>query len=311
GFIVQLFVIPALIVAIIFAIGWGIKWLADRGADPKAYVAALRRNNDGRWQAAHDLADVLRNQRNEHLKDDPLLAAQLVDVLRTEMEAGNLDEHALELRIYLCNAIGEFRAPEVVDILVKAAELERDPEESAVRMAAVKALAVHLSQTSREKRAGRPELLAAIVAASRDERALMRSTAAFALGSHGGQEATRRLVAMLNDSYPDVRYNAATMLAAQGDDRAKVTLAEMLDPEEMVAVAAEEQLAARDFKRQLILVNALRATQELVAKDPSAGIGPLRAAVERLARDESPGLVRTQAQAVLIEMNHIKKGSPP
>jgi HEAT repeat protein len=139
----------------------------------------------------------------------------------------------------------------------------------------------------------------------------MRSTAAFALGSHGGQEATRRLVAMLNDSYPDVRYNAATMLAAQGDDRAKVTLAEMLDPEEMVAVAAEEQLAARDFKRQLILVNALRATQELVAKDPSAGIGPLRAAVERLARDESPGLVRTQAQAVLIEMNHIKKGSPP
>jgi HEAT repeat protein len=311
GFIVQLFVIPALIVAIIFTIGWGIKWLADRGADPKAYVAALKRNNDGRWQAAHDLAEVLRNQRNEHLKDDPALAADLVDVLRAEMEAGNLDEYSIKLRGYLCNALGEFRVAHVVDILVEAAQHQRDPKEFDVRLAAVKALAVHLSQTRPDKRSDSPALLTTILAASREDDSLMRSTAAFALGSHSGDEATRRLVAMLNDNYPDVRYNAATMLAVQGDIRAKATLAEMLDPDEMVAVATEEQLAARDYKRQLILVNALRATKELVAKDPSAGPGPLRAAVERLAHGESAGQVRTEAQAVLIEMDHIKPGSTP
>ncbi len=145
GFIAQLFVIPALIVAIIFAIGWGIKWLADRGADPSAYVSAMKRGNDGSWQAAHNLADLLRNQRYEHLKDDPALAAELVDFLQTQIDSGSLDEHAIELRIYLCNALGEFRVPKVVDILVKTARLERDPQEANVRMAAVKALAVHLS----------------------------------------------------------------------------------------------------------------------------------------------------------------------
>ncbi|HUY31706.1 MAG TPA: HEAT repeat domain-containing protein [Pirellulales bacterium] len=304
GFIVQLFVIPALIVAIIFAIGWGIKWLADRGADPSAYVAALKRDNDGRWQAAHDLADVLRNPRNDHLKDDPALAADLVDALRTQIDLGRLDEQAIELRIYLCNALGEFRVPGVVDILVKAIRLERDPREANVRMAAVKAVAVYLSQVPRALRADPPALLPAIVESSRDERPLMRSTAAFALGAHAGKEATRRLVAMLNDSYPDVRYNAATMLAVQGDLRAADTLLEMLDPAQRVAVETEEQPASRDFKRQLILINALRASKELAVKDPAADLSALRAAVEKLSRADSPAQVRTQAQAVLIEMKH-------
>jgi len=163
---------------------------------------------------------------------------------------------------------------------------------------------VYMSQVPPALRADPPELLAAIVESSRDERPLMRSTAAFALGAHAGPEATRRLVAMLNDSYPDVRYNAATMLAMQGDDRAAVTLVEMLDPTEMVAVKTEEQPASRDFKRQLILVNALRATKELAAKNPSADLSALGAAVEKLTRTDSPTRIRTEANAVLIEIKH-------
>ena len=309
GFIVQLFVIPALIVAIIFAIGWGIKWLADHGADPKAYVAALKRDNDGSWQAAHDLADVLRNRRNDHFKDDPALAADLVDALRTNIDSGRVDEHAVELRIYLCNALGEFRVPGVVGILVKAAGLERDDREANVRMAAVKALAVYLSQVPPALRADPPELLPAIIESSGDERPLVRSTAAFALGAHAGPEATRRLAAMLNDTYPDVRYNAATMLAMQGDERAVATLAEMLDPAEMVAVMSEEQPASRDFKRQLILINALRATKELAAKNPAADLSQLGAAVEKLRGTDSPARIRTEANAVLIEMKHQEQGN--
>ncbi|HET6884442.1 MAG TPA: hypothetical protein VFI31_30090, partial [Pirellulales bacterium] len=77
GFVVQLFVIPALIVVIMFALGAGIKWLVERDNDPQSYVDALRRNNAGRWQSASDLADLLRNPRNARLKDDAHLAHEL------------------------------------------------------------------------------------------------------------------------------------------------------------------------------------------------------------------------------------------
>ncbi|OYV83252.1 MAG: hypothetical protein B7Z73_16275, partial [Planctomycetia bacterium 21-64-5] len=99
GFIVQLFVIPALIVVIMFALGGGIKWLVERDNNPEAYVDALRRNNDARWQAAHDLADVLRNPRNAKLKDDARLAEQLAGILNKELDEGSFDKNPIELRI--------------------------------------------------------------------------------------------------------------------------------------------------------------------------------------------------------------------
>src|SRR5690348_13895689 len=52
GFIVQLFVIPAVIVAIIVVVWALFSWLAHTGSDPKAYVEAMKRDNESRWQAA-------------------------------------------------------------------------------------------------------------------------------------------------------------------------------------------------------------------------------------------------------------------
>lgn len=302
GFIVQLFVIPALIVAVMFALGAGIKWLAERESNPSAYVAAIKRNNAGRWQAAHDLADILRNPRNDHLKADPALARELVGALKAELDSGGTDEREIQLRVYLCNALGEFRVPDVIDVLVQAASRERDENESAVRFSAMKALVVYLSNAPEQDWAGHKQLMPTVLKASRDEQPLLRSTAAFALGAAGTPAALKRLEAMLVDSYPDVRYNAATMLARRGDEKAVGVLAEMLDRDQTSALALEDQPQAREYKRDMILVNALRATKDLAEKNPQANLTALIEPVEKLAGDGMPAGIRVQADEVLIEL---------
>lgn len=303
GFIVQLFVIPALIVLIMFVLGAGVKWLVDRDNNPQAYVDALRRNNDARWQAAHDLADVLRNPRNAKLKDDAPLAESLAAILNKEIDDGGLEEKPIELRVYLCHLLGEFHAPAVLDVLVKAAQTERDPAEATVRFAAMKGLAVWLDGSSHESAAVERKLMPVILAASRDEQPLLRSTAAFALGAANTPQAHQRLERMLVDSYPDVRYNAATMLARRGDGAAADVLAEMLDERQVVALGKEIEGDSRQYKRDLILVNALRATKDLAQKNGAADLGALSKAVERLTAPELPSGIRVQAEEVLIELN--------
>ena len=302
GCIVRLFVIPALIVLIMFALGAGIKWLVERESNPTAYVEALRRNNDGRWQAAHDLADVLRSPQNDYLKDDRALARELADALATELATGATDDLSIQLRVYLCSALGEFRVPEVLDVLVRAATSGQDEKEASVRLHAMKGLAVYLSAAPEKDWIDRPDVLATVLAASRDEAPTMRSTAAFALGAAGTPKALNRLEAMLLDGYPDVRYNAATMLARRGDERAVGVLAEMLDSEQAAAVRMEEQEQSRQYKRDLILVNGLRAAKDLAAKSPAADLAPLVAPVERLTGDDLAPGIRVQAREVLIEL---------
>jgi HEAT repeat protein len=298
GFIVQLFVIPALIVVIMFVIGAGIKWLVDRDNNPQAYVESLKRNTASRWQAAHDMADLLRNPRYAKLKDDAQLARELAGILDKEIDDGSLDEKPIELRVYLCNLLGEFHVSDVLDVLVKAAKTD----ESTVRFAAMKGLAVWLDGAPNDAFA-RQKLMPIILAASRDEQPLLRSTAAFALGAAGTDEAKKRLERMLVDSYPDVRFNAATMLATRGHAEAIEVLTEMLDQQQNAALEKEDEAKSRDYKRDLIMVNALRATKDLAQKNPTADLTPLTSAVERLTGPGLPGGIQIQAKEVLFELN--------
>ncbi|MEX2560920.1 MAG: HEAT repeat domain-containing protein, partial [Pirellulales bacterium] len=303
GFIVQLFVIPALIVIIMFMLGAGIKWLVDRGSDPAAYVEAIQRDNAARWQAAHDLADMLRKSQNESMKRDPRLASQLGDILRRQIDTGRMDEESLKLRIYLCHALGEFAVPEVVDPLLLAARTQRAQEENVVRFSALKALAVFLSGRT-ESLAERPQIEELLLKSSRDEQPLIRSTAAFALGALGTTQATARLRQMLGDGYPDVRFNAATTLARHGDARAVDVLAEMLEPGQAEAIEYEQEAGARESKRDLILVNALRASRELADKNPDADLDELRRAATTLSRSDLPAGIRVLADELLIELKN-------
>lgn len=285
GFILQLFVIPGIIVFIIVMIWLLFNWLATKGNDPAAFVRELSKNNANRWQAAVNLADALRQSRGEgpdSLKNNKQLAAQVADVLAAEIKSGSLEKDSLELRIFLCRALGEFRVNVGLPVLVKAAETRRDAKEDPVRCAALSAIALLAQNAPPPDAALEKQREQVLLEASRDEDKLVRSTAAFAMGVVGGEALLARLRDMLGDSYPDARYNAATGLARHGDPAAVEVLAEMLDPEETAGIQIEENEQAREYKRALVIVNGLRAARQLVAHE-SADDPQAIAALEKSA----------------------------
>jgi HEAT repeat protein len=115
----------------------------------------------------------------------------------------------------------------------------------------------------------------------------LKAVAAFALGVIRGEEATKRLVFLLNDAYHTTRYNAATGLARQGDERAIETLLEMLDPANKAPLDNEWH----PKEKEQALVNTLRAGMQaalrLAETNPRADISQLRTAIEKLSKDTS------------------------
>ena len=91
AFLVQLFLVPGLIVAIIVCVWLAFHWLAHLGNDPQAYVRTLRRDNEGRWQAALNLANDLRGPGGAALKADEPLATELGRILGDEVASVSSD----------------------------------------------------------------------------------------------------------------------------------------------------------------------------------------------------------------------------
>ena len=100
AFLVQLFLVPGIIVAIIVGVWLAFHWLAHLGNDPQAYVRTLRRDNEGRWQAALNLANDLRGPGGAALKADASLATELGRILADEVASGRTGDQSQTLRLY-------------------------------------------------------------------------------------------------------------------------------------------------------------------------------------------------------------------
>lgn len=313
GFLLQLFVIPMIIVLIIVMVWLMFTWLAHAGRDPHDLVRNIRRNNDKSWQDAGALADLLRDPRRSDLKRNDALAGELAAILRQFLDAGRTGERDIRMRIFLCRTLGEFQSQAGVETLLRAAREERDPAELSVRYAALEALAVLIQNVGAPLLRDRKDVLETLRAAAneRDEvpeagteevpqpRAELRSTAAFTLGVLGGDEALEKLATILDDAYPNARYNAATGLARAGDERCRRVLLEMLEPDNRWAVKFEKHDSERERKRALVLTNGLRAVTQFARAAPAADLADLVAAIERL-QDDRHADVKVAARETLL-----------
>jgi HEAT repeat protein len=103
---------------------------------------------------------------------------------------------------------------------------------------------------------------------------------------------------LAEDADMDVRMNAATGLARNGDAAAVPTLVAMLDEADAEAAGTQEEQAARVGKQITVKLNALEAAAQLARANPQAELKPLAEAVERLiSRDPQAG-VRAKAEEV-------------
>ncbi|MFV1969062.1 MAG: HEAT repeat domain-containing protein, partial [Pirellulaceae bacterium] len=299
-FIVQLFVVPLLIVAGI-VMGWLLLLWMTRGSDDLHHlIARIRVPNEARFQAAHQLASALVNRRNHEFKQDGQAAKELASILDDEIDEGGLGDKAINLRIFLCRALGEFHVEEGIDVLLKAATTQRGEEEVYVRQAAIAAIAVRAERASDDRSLEvSPAVRDTMLGLARDPERRVREVTAVALSWLGSKPLLAALQQLLDDVDPNVRYNAATGLARIGDPRAIGVLVEMLDPEERAGIDVERQASARDFKRAMIFTNALRATRLLAEARADCDLSELREAIKRLTKPDIDAPVRMEATSLL------------
>ena len=319
GFLVQLFVIPMVIVGVIVMVWLMFSWLAHLGSSPQDLVRDLRRLNDASWQKALTLADLLRNPDYDELKQDPEIAHELAEILAAQLDDAQTHSEAVSLRVFLCRALGEFKVPdEVVPVLLRAAVQEASPVDIDVRRAALQALAIVASNNGQQELQMDAELMQILLKASRERsansdekqaRAELRSTATYALGVLGGEQALDRLELLMDDAYPNTRYNAALGLARHGDFRSQRVLLEMLDPTNQESARPEEHEDAKASKRLLVLKNGIRGSMHLAEQNQVDDLGDItRALTEVIESDLELFNTRTrrglriQAEEALIQM---------
>lgn len=309
GFLVQLFLVPAIIVGIIVCVWLAFHWLAQLGNDPQAAVRSLRRNTEGRWQAALNLANDLRGPGGAKLKADDALAGELASILADEVKSGrpvgggHSAEQSRTLCVYLCRALGEFAVPAAAPPLVTRAEATDQAEIARAAVEALAVLATNLTAAGTQF-ADAAAVTAAVTAATRSEDPGLRSSATFALGVVGGANARDRLEELCGDAEDDVRANAALGLARLGDTAAYETLAEMLALPDVATRPGDDESQAARYKRAMVVVNAIKGVGLLVDDTGESPPARVVAALEALREDAIPD-VRQGATAVLRRIERI------
>jgi HEAT repeat protein len=313
GFIVQLFVVPALIVIVIVGVWLTFNSLVRRTSPEKVVEGLESGPMVARWQRAKELADMLRDERYVEFKRDPNTAANVARILDKEIDSARdksgMGEEDVTFRFFLAQALGRFEVVEGMDVLLKAATTNRDPRELLMRDGAAQAIAeriIILQQLDPPIAIENEAVESTLLRLAEDEERVLRNDAVFALGKLGTPAAIERLAVLVDDPEPDVRYNAALALAHRGNEKSVETLAEMLDPAETAALKNEVNEAGRQQKRWVIVGSALKAAEALHQKNSDADLTPLTEALTRLADADAKTLAESQLpDRVRIDSRHV------
>jgi HEAT repeat protein len=173
-----------------------------------------------------------------------------------------------------------------MDVLLLAAETNREPAEQLVRRGAVQAIAMrafNLRQADGSRYLGDAKFEETLLRLAADDDPLIRSETAYALGRIGTPASLKLLETLVDDPHADTRYNAAVALAHDGNAKSINMLAEMLEPAPLASVLEEPDAQSRVRKRATIAHNAMEAAQELSKKNPTADVSPIIKALDELA----------------------------
>jgi hypothetical protein len=256
---------------------------------------------------------MLRNERYAEFKRNPESAGKVARILDREIDEADtetgMEEQEVTLRYFLARALGKFETNEGMNVLLKAAETNRDPREMLVRHGALEAISERvytLQHLDPPEELTDDGVQSALLRLADDEEAQIRSDAAFALGQLGTPAAIERLEVIVDDPDPDTRYNAAVALAHRGNEKSVETLTEMLDPTETSGLEKEKNDSGRKFKRAVIVSNALKASEVLAEKKPDADLTALTDALARLAEADAQTLEDAQLpERVRVDARHV------
>jgi hypothetical protein len=270
--VLQFFIVPLALVAVLVTVFFGLQFLRGRTPDPRTTLGRLERYEGflaawvgdlKRWQHGYDLSVLLRDPAGR--------AAPLVpDLARAFREAGERGD--VPLRRYLALALGRSADPAAAAAL-RAGLADADPQ---VRLFCVWGL-MTLGDA-----ASIPGLRAAV--ADPDEG--VRKAAAFALGEFGDAESAPVLIGALADARTDVGWNAALALARLGRTEGAPVLSRLLEESAFGAAARDDAAASQRA------LNAIRGLALL-------GTAGSRALLGRVAAEAADPEIRRAARLAL------------
>ena len=259
GFIVQLFLIPALIVLAVVAVWALFGKLADSENDWKQLTTELGSSNDHRrWRAAMGLAQLLRNEEispptdHEPLAKNPLVVDSLTKLLSESLASTTKTDEDVTHQEFLARTLGALDADDRT--LPVLAEGMKDSHNIEVRKSSLMSVAAiagrhfdHATGYTAALTAGssvppmserRLPLVASTISdasvleqlrrSAQDPEPVVRHLAGYALANVSGPESLEQLRVMLTDGNRLAQANAAIGLARNGSAESVPALIQLL-----------------------------------------------------------------------------------
>jgi hypothetical protein len=300
GFVVQLFVIPALVVLVVIVVWLLFGKLAGGERDAMEYVRQLQLPT-ANWRSAFELASLIQN--DPAVANDPKLLGALTELLTRELdryENPKLRDDP-KLAQYVALTLGAFQTLEAqtpsgqpVDPLVPLIRAMEPQFDQAIRIAAVGSLAKQAARL--DGQLDDPRAVKALGATAADGNPQVRQIAVYALGFFGGPEVPPILRDRArSDEDRFSRYNAAIALARRGDSAAGATLREMLSTADLNQVIEMDSATEKQNKIEAIQLEAIEALRSSLRAGAPELARSLRPELEKLT---TSGLVSVRSQAL-------------
>lgn len=307
GFIIQLFVVPALIVLAVVGVWALFGRLAAGETDWRGLAQDLESANPHVYKRAmFGLAQLLDNDRRlgekgQHLAGNSEIGTALAKRLNVMLDAAKQDDDIVSFEVYLTRAIGLLDQPDATFPALQRALDNRYEVE--VRKGAVTSIALISSRAVTIAPEVEMKTTEAIVGLSQESEPTLRRAAAFTLGllpnrNEGLPAADRhqRLTVMLNDADWMSSVNAAISLSRWKSTAGyPVFLKACQTP-----VDASRPEAVQDDVT--VLRNVLRAIGELASQWDESQRTELRTAVKALAEHHHEQRIRIDAESTLAAL---------
>jgi HEAT repeat protein len=275
---VQFFLIPLIVVAAIVTVYVGFRSLLVDDRSAQDYLVQIRNGgSDRRWPAAYELSRLMSDPK---VRADRTLAPALVKAFQES-------KGDQQVRRYLALAIGRLDPPMPADAVADLTHALDDPD-GETRISVIWALGS----------SGDPAVVSRLVPLyqAQDSDAGIRKMVVYALGALPGETQIDTLRTALQDTAPDVRWNAAVALSRHNRHEGVAVLRQMLDRHYV------EQTVKRDVRQDEdqdpiadVMIGGLRAAATL--KDAS-----LKPSVENLSQQDRSMRVRQAALEALKVM---------
>jgi HEAT repeat protein len=160
-----------------------------------------------RWQSAFELSKILANPKL--IPQDQRFSSELTNVYE---KSGGDDER---VRQYLALAMARTGNPKFADVLIKNIGAEKEENLTAI----IYALGILRS----------PQAVNVLLPYLSDDNARVRLVTVMALGNIGGERSLDGIRKLLNDTEPNVQWEAAVALAKNNDGAGRGLLLKLLD----------------------------------------------------------------------------------